>query len=249
MVRISCTWQNNDSSSSPIVITCNCSKAISWGRGGTRGVAAMKIITVVLVVGGGWEHESPRRPAGKRQCWWELECPYLPHTQQGQSCCSLATRENRWRRHRRGLGEEEGRHREKKKHMGKLTARGRSACQRCLVLPTPNSFAQAVLHHEHVEIWPPNLTSGIGTCLVYFKPNGGPVSVQYTSCLSPQFITGGTKTVATLAQALLSMKSSSATWGHGHVPLPGKVGKGSGLEVITKDKNGWRWRRRHVFQK
>lgn len=44
MVHISCTWQNNDSSSSPTVITCNCSKAIYWGRGGTRGISAMKII-------------------------------------------------------------------------------------------------------------------------------------------------------------------------------------------------------------
>lgn len=44
MVHISCTWQNNDSSSSPTVITCNCSKAIYWGRGGTRGKSAIKII-------------------------------------------------------------------------------------------------------------------------------------------------------------------------------------------------------------
>lgn len=44
MVHISCTWQNNDSSSSPTVITCNCSKAIHWGRGGTQGVSARKTL-------------------------------------------------------------------------------------------------------------------------------------------------------------------------------------------------------------
>lgn len=44
MVHISCTWQNNDSSSSPTVITCNCSRAIYFGRGGTPGVSARKTV-------------------------------------------------------------------------------------------------------------------------------------------------------------------------------------------------------------
>lgn len=43
---------------------------------------------------------------------------------------------------------------------------------------------------------------------------------------------------ANLAQAPLSI--SSAIGGHKDVALSGKVGNGNSLEVITKDKNGWR---------
>lgn len=105
MVHISCTWQNNDSSSSPIVITCNCSKAIYWGRGGTRGVSPIKII-----IGEGGVLGAPGNLLGKESAGetWSPRTP--PHTEPGESCCfSLAARENRWRRCQRGLGEGDGR--------------------------------------------------------------------------------------------------------------------------------------------
>lgn len=59
---------------------------------------------------GGGCFGSPWRPAGKRERWGDLESPYPPHTEPGESCCfSLAVRENRWRRCQRGLGEGDGR--------------------------------------------------------------------------------------------------------------------------------------------
>jgi len=78
MVHISCTWQNNDSSSSPIVITCNCSTAIYQGRGGTQGVSATKIVT-----GEGGVLGAPRDPLGKEGAG-ESWSPRTFHTQSGE---------------------------------------------------------------------------------------------------------------------------------------------------------------------
>lgn len=76
--------------------------------------------------------------------------------------------------------------------------------------------------------------------LVHFQPKRGPVHCN-VYC-SPPFIRGVTA-VANLAQALLSINSvHTILWGGGHeyMSLPGKEGNGNSLEVIMKDKNGWR---------
>lgn len=82
MVHISCTWQNNDSSSSPIVITCNCSKAIYWGRGGTRGVSA-----IVVVIGEGGVLGASHNPLGKESTG-ESWSPRTFHAQSGERAAS-----------------------------------------------------------------------------------------------------------------------------------------------------------------
>lgn len=60
---------------------------------------------------------------------------------------------------------------------------------------------------------------------------------QYHGYYSSPFIRGVT-VAGNPAQAPLSI--SSAVGGHEDVALSGKVGNGNSLEVITKDKNGWR---------
>lgn len=82
MVHISCTWQNNDSSSSPTVITCNCSTAIYWGRGGTPGVSARE-----TVIGKGvfWE---PLLTQWQKERTGESWSPRTFHRQSGERAAS-----------------------------------------------------------------------------------------------------------------------------------------------------------------
>lgn len=89
MVHISCTWQNNDSSSSPIVITCNCSKAIYWGRGGTRGISAIKII-----IREGGVLGAPGDPLGKEHTG-ESWSPRPFHTESGRELLLLPGHEGK----------------------------------------------------------------------------------------------------------------------------------------------------------
>lgn len=74
--------QNNDSSSSPIVITCNCAKAIYWGGGGTRGVSAMKII-----IGKGGVLGALGDPLGEESAGGSWS-PRTFHTQSGERAAS-----------------------------------------------------------------------------------------------------------------------------------------------------------------
>lgn len=87
--------------------------------------------------------------------------------------------------------------------------------------------------------------------LIHLKPKGGSVSVQWIAWfLTPIYYRGRiSRRKPGPGSSLHQLSSYHTTWGHGHVPLPGKVGKGGSLEVIIEDKNGWRWRQRHVFEK
>lgn len=64
------------------MITCNCSKAIYWGRGGTRGVSAMKII-----IGEGGVLGAPGDPLGKESAG-ESWSPRTFHAQRGERAAS-----------------------------------------------------------------------------------------------------------------------------------------------------------------
>lgn len=103
MVHISCTWQNNDSSSSPTVITCNCSKAIYWGRGGTQGVSARK-----TVIGEGvfWE---PLLTRWQKRELVRAGVPVPSTDRGGRELLLLPGHEGKQRRCQQGLGEGEGR--------------------------------------------------------------------------------------------------------------------------------------------
>lgn len=74
-----------------------------------------------------------------------------------------------------------------------------------------------------------------GTCWCIFTLKED--LLQCNGYYSSPFVRGVTM-AANLAQAPLSI--SSAIGGHKDVALSGKVGNGNSLEVITKDKNGWR---------